>query len=119
MVAPRQRQGFAAEVRAADFLCTRGLALIARNVRFPEGEIDLVMREGAEWVFVEVRARSHAAWGGALASVAARKQARIAQAAQRYLLQCFGQQSWPPCRFDVVAFEAGVPHWVRGAFAPG
>ncbi len=75
--------------------------------------------DGAEWVFVEVRARGQARYGGAAASVGWRKQQRVARAAQLYLLRRFGQSPWPACRFDVVAFEADEPHWIRAAFAPG
>jgi putative endonuclease len=119
MVAPRQRAGFDAEALAEAYLGERGLQPVERNVRFRGGEIDLVMREGAEWVFVEVRARASARFGGAAASVGWRKQQRLVMAAQLYLLRRFGQRAWPPCRFDVLAFEAGEPHWIRCAFTPG
>lgn len=116
MVAPRQREGSVAEARAEAFLGERGLVPVERNVRFRGGEIDLVMRDGVHWVFVEVRARRDARFGGAAASVGWRKQQRLAIAAQLYLLRRFGQRGWPACRFDVVAFEAGEPRWIRGAF---
>jgi putative endonuclease len=116
VVAPRQQQGFDAEARAQAYLSRLGLVAVERNVRFRGGEIDLVMRDGEHWVFVEVRARRDARFGGAAASVDARKQRRIALAAQLYLLARFGQRAWPPCRFDVVAFEAGEPRWIRAAF---
>lgn len=119
MVAPRQQAGFDAEARASAYLRERGLELVERNVRFRGGEIDLVMRDGAEWVFVEVRARASTRFGGAAASVGARKQQRLLIAAQLYLLRRFGQRAWPPCRFDVLAFEAGEPHWIRAAFGLG
>jgi putative endonuclease len=119
MPALRQQQGLDAEQRAQDFLMARGLVPVARNVRFKQGEIDLVMREGAEWVFVEVRARADGRFGGAAASVNGRKQARVSRAAQVFLMGRFGQRAWPACRFDVVAFEAGEPVWIRAAFAPG
>jgi putative endonuclease len=119
MIAPRQREGFDAEARAEAVLVERGLVAVERNVRFKVGEIDLVMRDGAHWVFVEVRARRDARFGGAAASIDARKRHRISLAAQCYLLRRFGQRAWPACRFDVVAFEAGEPNWVRGAFEPG
>jgi putative endonuclease len=116
VVAPRQLDGLDAEARAEAFLGARGLSTIARNVRFRGGEIDLVMRDGAHWVFVEVRSRRSARYGGAAASVDARKRARLLLAAQLFLLRRFGQRAWPPCRFDVVAFEAGEPCWIRAAF---
>jgi len=92
MVAPRQQAGFDAEARAEAFLAGRGLVPVARNVRFRGGEIDLVMRDGEEWVFVEVRARADARFGGAAASVDGRKQRRLALAAQMFLLRRFGQR---------------------------
>jgi putative endonuclease len=119
MVAPRQQAGFEAEARAEAYLVRCGLVPVARNVRFRGGEIDLVMCDGEEWVFVEVRARADARFGGAAASVDGRKQRRLALAAQMFLLRRFGQRAWPACRFDVVAFEAGEPNWIRAAFMPG
>ena len=63
-----------------------GLRLETRNYRTPGrggGEIDLVMREpDGTLVFVEVRARSGLAHGGAAASVGAGKQRRIVFAAR-------------------------------------
>jgi putative endonuclease len=119
MPAPKQQQGLQAEERALNFLADRGLSPVARNVRFKVGEIDLVMRDGAQWVFVEVRARSSDRFGGAAASVGLRKQQRLMRAAQLFLLRRFGQSAWPACRFDVVAFEADRLHWIRAAFTLG
>jgi len=116
MPAVRQLEGSLAEDRAAAFLMSHGLQPVARNVRFKVGEIDLVMRDGPEWVFVEVRARQDDRFGGAAASVGARKQQRLLRAAQTFLLRRFGQRAWPACRFDVIAFEAGEPRWIRAAF---
>lgn len=116
MVAPRQQAGLDFEARAEGWLARHGLAPVERNVRFRGGEIDLVMRDGAQWVFVEVRARRDARFGGAAASVDRRKQRRIALAAQLYLLRRFGQRAWPACRFDVVAFEGDELRWIRDAF---
>jgi putative endonuclease len=119
VVAPRQQAGLDAEARAEAWLARHGLAPVERNVRFKCGEIDLVMRDGAQWVFVEVRARRDARYGGAAASVGARKQQRVARAAQLYLLRRFGERAWPACRFDVVAYEGDEPRWIRGAFDAG
>jgi putative endonuclease len=116
VIAPRQQAGAHFEVRAAALLEDEGLQIVERNVRFRGGEIDLIARDGAEWVFVEVRARAGNAFGGAAGSIGRPKQQRLRLAAQLYLLRRFGQRGWPPCRFDVVAFEAGVPRWIRAAF---
>ncbi|MCW5643549.1 MAG: YraN family protein [Rhodoferax sp.] len=94
-----------------------GLRLETRNYRTPGrggGEIDLVMREpDGTLVFVEVRARSGLAHGGAAASVGAGKQRRIVFAARHYLSR---SRSPPPCRFDVVAIDGHGLTWLRAAF---
>ena len=114
---PRQRAGAAAEDAAARHLQKQGLTVLERNLRFRGGELDLVCREGASLVFVEVRLRRDARYGGAAASVDTFKQRRLAYAAQLYLLERFGSRP-PPCRFDVVAFSAdGTIEWIRDAFA--
>lgn len=109
--APGQR----AEGRARALLEAAGLAFIAANVRYKVGELDLVMADGETLVFVEVRERASLRFGGAAASIDARKRQRLQRAAERYLQQRAGARP-PPCRFDVVAFEAGVPHWIKAAF---
>ena len=115
-VSPRQRAGGAAEQLALDYLTSQGLKLVERNFRARSGEIDLILRDARELVFVEVRARSSIAFGGAAASVTQAKQQRIRRAAQVYLQSRFGQRAWPALRFDVLAFEAGSIHWLRAAF---
>jgi putative endonuclease len=113
--APARRRGEEAEELAARFLVARGLVVLTRNYRTRLGEVDLVAREGPTLVFVEVRARSWAAYGGAAASVDARKQRRIVAAARHYLARLGAE---PPCRFDVLAWEGrrAAPAWIRGAF---
>ncbi len=106
-------KGAAAELRAEKYLIERGLRTVARNWRVRGGEIDLVMRDGATLIFVEVRARSGSAYGGAAASVTPAKQARLMHAARAYLATL---AHTPACRFDVVAEEAGRLCWLRDAF---
>mgnify|MGYP000867932325 CR=1 FL=1 len=43
---------------AADFLIRHGFDLVGRNVRTPEGEIDLILKKDGELVFCEVKTRS-------------------------------------------------------------
>ncbi len=115
---PRQRAGDAAELAALRHLEANGCRLIARNVRYPEGELDLIVRERDAVVFVEVRMRRGTSFGGAAASVDVFKQKRLARAAQHWLLQHYGDR-WPACRFDVIGVQAdGTMEWLRNAFAP-
>ncbi|MFP5404862.1 MAG: YraN family protein [Gammaproteobacteria bacterium] len=115
MRSPAQRTGDRAEARALEYLLQHGLFLLARNVSSKLGEIDLIMRDGDEIVFVEVRARSRSDYGGAAASVGAAKQSRLRREAQRWLASRYGDR-WPACRFDVCALEPGGTEWIRGAF---
>jgi len=108
-----QSAGGAAEDRAERFLVDHGLAIVARNFRTRLGEIDLIARDGATLVFVEVRLRASDAFGGAAASIGPRKQRRIAAAARLYLARLGAE---PPCRFDVVTLEDREPTWMRAAF---
>jgi len=69
--AARQADGARAEELAARHLEQHGLAIVARNVRNRFGEIDIVARDGAVLVFVEVRLRRSGAYGGAAGSITA------------------------------------------------
>ena len=112
-----QGLGGEAEALAERFLSKQGLKLVARNVRCRGGEIDLVMQDGRSLVFVEVRLRTHKAFGSAAESVALRKQQRVILAAQHFLAQ---RSDTPPCRFDVIALD-GLSveriEWIRDAFS--
>ncbi len=113
MSSATQVAGAQAEERVARFLASRGLAIVARNFRTRLGEIDLVAREGATLVFVEVRYRAGDGYGGALESITAAKRSRIVAAASQYLARLGAE---PPCRFDVVTLDDGAPQWIRAAF---
>lgn len=110
---PAQAAGGDAEDSAAGFLERHGLRVVGRNYRTRLGEIDLIARDAAVLVFVEVRLRRSARYGGALESITARKRARIAAAARQYLMRF---RRVPPCRFDVVCLDGEAPLWIRGAF---
>lgn len=108
------------EALALAHLQRAGLALVERNYRVARGpharggEVDLILRDrDGTLVFVEVRSRASTSHGGAAASVGAAKQQRIVLAARHYLMRL---PSPPPCRFDVVAIDAGRVEWLRGAF---
>ncbi len=112
--------GDAGEARALAHLERQGLRLVQRNYRVAAGpnarggEVDLILRErDGTLVFVEVRARRSAAFGGAAASVSAIKQRRLVFAAQHFLRR---YNALPPCRFDVVAIDGESVQWLRGAF---
>lgn len=111
-LSPSQQQGRAGEQAALRHLKRHGLRLVEANFSCQAGEIDLIMREGATLVFVEVRARSGSDYGGAAASVGTVKQGRIVRAAQSYL-QRFDEA--PACRIDVVTIDGDQLDWLKGA----
>jgi putative endonuclease len=115
-----KQSGDAAEDIALRHLQQAGLRLLVRNYRTPGrggGEIDLIMRDtDGTTVFVEVRARRGFGHGGAAASVGGVKRRRIVFAALHYLAR---SAATSPCRFDVVAFDAGALSWLQAAFDAG
>ena len=106
----KQIVGQAAEDRALSYLQQRGLTLVERNFRCKGGEIDLVMQERNTLVFTEVRKRTDHRYGGAAASVTARKQARLIIAAQVFLQR---YKAPPACRFDVIAIDGEQMDWLQ------
>jgi len=113
-----QRTGQCAERAAARYLARRGLRLIERNYATRSGEIDLIMRDGAELVFVEVRFRASDAFGDGAATVDRRKQNRVIRAALHYIARNDCRER---CRFDVVSVSRPNYrlqfNWIRNAFS--
>src|SRR3954451_6820694 len=87
------------EAWAALFLQAQGYRIVARRVKTPVGEIDLVARRGATTVFVEVKARSFSHQeADALMAVNRR---RIVRAAEAWLTR-HPALAGTPLRFDVI-----------------
>ncbi len=112
--------GAQAEQTAARFLQGQGMRLLQSNYRCRFGEIDLILQDGSTLVFAEVRLRSRRDFGGAAASIDARKQHRLVLTAQHYLSRI---SPAPFCRFDALlladAADAGSIEWIKGAFELG
>jgi putative endonuclease len=104
------REGEDAAVRLLESL---GYTVIARNVRLPGGEIDVIARERGTLVFVEVKARRSRSFGSALAGVDARKRTTLRALAADWL-----QIAAPSARarFDVVTVDGPRVRLHRGAF---
>ena len=112
-------RGDAVEAAALTHLQANGLRLLARNAQARGGEIDLVMLDGTTIVFVEVRYRASAAFGGGSASIDARKRRKLVHAAQVFLMKN-PHHAQAACRFDVIdaSGDPAAPHlhWMRDAF---
>jgi putative endonuclease len=97
----RRSLGRAGETRAAWFFRLRGFRVVARNVSFPDGEIDLIVRRGRLLVFVEVKTRSEDHLGEPSESVDRRKQLRIMKCAEAWIARHAPGEV--DIRFDIVS----------------
>ena len=104
MADKRKRLGDFGEQAAAAYLARQGYREVARKWRCAAGEIDLLMRDGAALVFVEVRTRRGGGAGGPEESVGPAKRARLATLAYTYLEAAAAPESMP-WRIDVVAVD--------------
>ncbi len=96
----------------------RGYVIVARRYRRRRGELDIIARDGATLVFVEVKTRRGRMFGGGAEAVTAMKRRRMRTMALEYLAR--HRLSQCACRFDVVAihYDAGSPtiDIIRNAF---
>lgn len=112
--------GQTGEDDAVRVLQERGYVPIQRNFRCPEGEIDLIARQGRVLCFVEVRSRRSAVHGHPVATVGRTKQRRLARAARAFLAQ-HPELSEDPIRFDVLGLVYTPRRratLIQGAFEP-
>ena len=111
----RRALGLAGEQAAADWYLERGYEPVVRNWRCRDGEIDLIVRRGREFVFCEVKARTTTAFGAPAEAVGRAKQVRLRRLAARWI-----QEAAPVrptgVRFDVVSVLGGVVEVIEGAF---
>lgn len=117
-------RGAAVEAAALAYLKRSGLREVAVNANYRGGELDLVMLDGGggdggTLVFVEVRYRSFAGFGGGAASITAGKRRKLVHAAQQFLA-LHRQYANVACRFDVVEADGDAQsprlNWLRDAF---
>ncbi|HEU0033609.1 MAG TPA: YraN family protein [Kofleriaceae bacterium] len=93
--------GANAEDRATAYLIDRGYTIVERNFEIKAGELDIIARDGAILVFVEVRSRANADHGHAVEMITPAKQRQVARIAGFYLQ--LRRPAYDEIRFDVVA----------------
>ena len=99
----RRQTGLLGEELACAALSRRGYQIIERGWRCPFGEVDVVARDGACWVFVEVKTRRGRGAGAPEEALTPRKAQRLMELAQTYLAErALGEVDW---RIDLVAIE--------------
>ena len=94
-----QGRGRRGELLAAWFLRFKGYRILARDLRCPVGEIDLVARRGRTLAIVEVKARPDAT--AAAEAISPRQRQRIL-AALGWFLARHPERAQDRIRFDVV-----------------
>jgi putative endonuclease len=114
VTAARRALGAAGEDQAAAWYEGRGYAVLHRNWRCREGELDLVVRRGRELVFVEVKTRRTDRFGIPAEAVTRDKQRRLRALAGRYLADTHERAG--SLRFDVVSILAGHLEVIQAAF---
>ena len=110
------RSGLTAEACVAAHYLRRGMQLVAERWRGAGGEIDLIARDGAEFVFIEVK--KSRSFGLAAARISDRQIARLQAAASEFMgLLPEGQNT--PVRFDVALVDdMGRIEILENALAP-
>lgn len=110
--------GNQAEKLAQQFLKKQGLKTLHNNFHCRYGEIDIVMQDQDYLVFVEVRHRKSANFGGALESVDKHKQRKLRNTAEHYLIK--HKKNDTPCRFDILCVNGDLNKpeidWIQNAF---
>lgn len=103
---PRQAFGALGERIAERWLRARGWTVLARRYRSGHRDLDLVVRQGRQVAFVEVKARRDRRYGDPTGAVGWRKRRELTRSAQVWIDRC--GQAGDAYRFDVVAVLVGA-----------
>lgn len=110
------KKGEKYEEQAALFLEAAGFEILDRNWSCPMGELDIIARKDGTVAFVEVRARSSAAYGLPAETVNRSKRAKIIKSAMAYI-KARGLEA-DTFRFDFIGIVPGqAPEHIEDAFS--
>ncbi len=101
MVDKRRIFGNAAEADAAAFLKSKKMKILETQYRNRFGEIDVIAKDGEEFVMIEVKARNNHEFGYPEESVTRSKLRKIAIVAEHFMSD-HPKSEW---RIDVIAIE--------------
>ena len=123
-LATTRQAGARWEKTAESWLIEQGLNLLQRYFSSRLGEIDLIMEDGKNIVFVEVRYRKSDRYGDGAESITIHKQNRISRTAAWYLVKN-PNRAEQFCRFDIISIgpmsnelkkkDEGID-WIQNAF---
>jgi putative endonuclease len=119
LVKSKKSIGVEYEKKAEAHLIEAGYRLLAKNVFYPWGEIDLVVvdHERQELVFVEVRSRKEGSMQFAEETLGYSKLNRLKRAVRTYLNSpevLLKRNQLKGARIDLIAFEGdSLRHWIN------
>ena len=107
--------GARTELAALEYLHSNGCTLVARNVRFRVGEIDLIVRDGETLVFVEVRGRGAGSLEAAEVALPSSKRLKLWRAIELYLLRenALDRSEYRSIRIDFLATNGLEWFWYK------
>lgn len=105
------------EIRARGYLVDKGYQILTMNFRCRTGEIDMIAKDGAYTVFVEIKYRSNNKCGLPRESITYYKKQKIVKVAQYYLV--YHHLGDIPCRFDVIEIYKEQINHIINAFMEG
>lgn len=108
--------GTVAETRIQEYLIEHGYVILEMNFYCKQGEVDIIAKQGAYYVFIEVKYRSSKGYGMPEEAVGRSKQKRISHAALYYLYS-HNLPEATPVRFDVAAVFNNEIHYIENAFS--
>lgn len=106
-------KGLLGEKMARKYLQKKGYKLLEKRYRINGGEVDLIMKDGDCFVFVEVKYRPDGASGDGLAAVDFGKEKRIIRAADTYM---YRKQREGQMRYDIVEITSEGTTHIENAF---
>lgn len=102
-----------AENQAKQFLLSQGLSFVTGNYKSRFGEIDLIMKDKTEVVFVEVRMRKSTLYGSAAETVDSTKLQKIIKTGEHYIQKHYPRRNLPNARMDLIAINSGELEWIK------
>jgi putative endonuclease len=105
--------GYEAELLAKQYLLNQSLQFLEQNYKAKVGEIDLIMRDGEQLVFVEVKYRNSNSHGHAAEYFTKNKRVKLERTIQYYLLQKNMNSHHTNFRIDVVAIDGEQLNWLK------
>ncbi|MBF7075047.1 YraN family protein [Glaciecola sp. MH2013] len=106
-------RGYTAEQKAKSYLEQHSLVFIEQNFKSKVSEIDLIMRDQEQLVFVEVKFRKNASHGSAAEQFTKSKRNKLEKAIYYYLLKNKLNAFHTSFRIDVVAIDAEKVNWIK------